>query len=258
MKLRLDKLVFERGLAPSRERAQAMVLAGRILVNGQKIEKSGTQVAEDVEIKVLGEDQKYVSRGGIKLERALQYWNIDLKGKICVDIGTSTGGFTDCMLQLGAAMVIAVDTGYGQIAENLRKDGRVNLMENTNARYLAPQAFHPFTQGACLSFVAMDVSFISATLVLPAVVEAAFGESPTRQGEIIVLVKPQFEVGRENVGKGGIVKDERHRKFAVLKICDAVRDLGGVRIESIESPIAGAEGNVEYLLHAVWLHGPRN
>jgi len=253
MKLRLDKLIFERGLAPSRERAQAMVLAGRILVNGQKFEKSGAQVSGDVEIRIIGEDQKYVSRGGTKLEHALKHWQIDLNGKLCADIGTSTGGFTDCMLQHGASMVIAVDTGYGQIAEILRKDDRVKLMENTNARHLAPQAFHPFTFGAFLNFVAVDVSFISATLVLPAVVEAAFGEIPIRQGEIVVLVKPQFEVGRKNVGKGGIVKDEESRQFAILKIYDVVRDLGGASIETIESPITGAEGNVEYLLHAVWL-----
>src|SRR6267154_243409 len=162
MRLRLDKLILERGLAPSRERAQAMLIAGRILVNGQKIEKPGMQVAEDVEIRVLGEDQKFVSRGGIKLEHALQYWQIELKGKICADIGTSTGGFTDCMLQYGAAMVIAVDTGYGQIADKLRTHKLVRLMENTNARHLAQFAFHPLTNGKMLDFVAMDVSFISA------------------------------------------------------------------------------------------------
>ncbi len=255
MRLRLDKLIFERGLAPSRERAQAMVIAGRILVNGQKMEKSGVQVSKDVEIRVLGEDQKYVSRGGIKLEHALKHWNIVLNGKYCADIGTSTGGFTDCMLQYGAAMVIAVDTGYGQIAEKLRKDERVKLMENTNARHIGPKTLHPFTQGKRLDFVAMDVSFISAKLVLPAVVEAAFGEIATRQGEVVVLVKPQFEVGRENVGKRGIVKDTGHREMAVTKVCDTVKQLSGMYIKTIESPITGAEGNVEYLLHAQWLQG---
>jgi 23S rRNA (cytidine1920-2'-O)/16S rRNA (cytidine1409-2'-O)-methyltransferase len=252
MKLRLDKLIFERGLAPSRERAQSMVLAGRILVNEQKVEKSGAQVSEDVEIRVIGEDQKYVSRGGIKLEHALNHWHIDLKRKLCADIGTSTGGFTDVMLQHGASSVISVDTGYGQIAEILRKDRRVILMEKTNARHLTPHAFHSISSGIPLDFVAMDVSFISATLVLPAVLKAAFGDATDHHGELVVLIKPQFEVGREHVGKGGIVKNNEHRKAAVDKVFDTVKQLGGINIATIESPITGAEGNVEYLLHAVW------
>src|SRR6201996_2808238 len=167
MKIRLDKLLFERGVAASAERAQALILAGRVLVNQQKVEKPGTPVDETAPLRVLGEDQRYVSRGGLKLEAALERWKIDLNGRRCVDIGASTGGFTDCMLQHGATLVIAVDTGYGQIAEALRRDPRVSLLERTNARYLKPGEL-----GSGISFVSMDVSFISATLVLPAVIAA--------------------------------------------------------------------------------------
>src|SRR5947209_2644617 len=171
MKLRLDKLLVERGLVPSRERAQALILAGKVLVDEQKIEKAGTAVASDAAIRLLGEDLKYVSRGGLKLEKALEHWNIFVRGKTCVDVGASTGGFTDCLLQHGAAQVIAVDTGYGQLDLNIRQDPRVRLLEKTNARYLSrDQITQP------IDLVAIDVSFISATLVLPAVVAAAFPE----------------------------------------------------------------------------------
>lgn len=243
MKVRIDKLLAERGLAASRERAQAMILAGRVLVNEQKVEKAGTAVEEDCQIRVLGEEQKYVSRGGLKLERALQHWGIDLTGKVCVDVGTSTGGFTDCMLQAGARRVVGVDTGYGQIDAKLRSDARVKLMEKTNARHLSEDAF----AGEEPEMVAMDVSFISATLVLPAVLRAAFRG---RAGELVVLVKPQFEAGREAVGKGGIVRDEQAQQGAVQKVRDKVSELGGEDIEVIESPILGTEGNREFLLHA--------
>lgn len=236
-------MLAERGLAASRERAQAMILAGRVLVNEQKVEKSGTAVEEDCQIRVLGEEQKYVSRGGLKLERALQHWKIELAGKVCVDVGTSTGGFVDCMLQAGAKRVIAVDTGYGQIDAKLRSDARVRLMEKTNARHLGEDAF----AGEEPEMLAMDVSFISATLVLPAVLRAAFRG---RAGELVVLVKPQFEAGREAVGKGGIVRDEQAQQGAVQKVRDKVRQLGGQDIEVIESPILGTEGNREFLLHA--------
>src|SRR6476646_3542108 len=168
MKIRLDKLLVERGVISTRERAQAMILAGRVLVNEQKISKPGTSVPEDAVFRLLGEEIRYVSRGGLKLEAALAHWNIDLKGRFCLDVGTSTGGFTDCMLQHGAARVLAVDTGYGQIAQSLRSDTRVQLMERTNARLLVPGDLPER-----LSFLAMAVSFISATLVLPTVVEAA-------------------------------------------------------------------------------------
>ena len=236
-KTRIDKLLLDRGLAPSRERAQALVLAGKVMVNQQKIEKPGTPVAADAEIRLLGDDQRYVSRGGIKLEAALHHWKIDVRGKVCMDVGASTGGFTDCLLQHGAARVIAIDTGYGQIAAILRADPRVCLLERTNARYLTEE------QIEATAFVAMDVSFISATLVLPAIVQAA------HPGELVVLVKPQFEVGREKVGKGGIVREPEAQLAAVEKVKQAAAELGGHDVEFIESPILGAEGNREFLLH---------
>lgn len=249
MKTRLDKLLVDRGITPSRERAQALILAGKVLVNEQKIEKAGASVNADCAVRLLGEDLRYVSRGGLKLEKALEYWRIDLTGKTCLDVGASTGGFSDCMLQHGARQVIAVDTGYGQIALRLRNDPRLKLLEKTNARYLTREQI-----GEAIDFVAMDVSFISATLVLPAVVGASFQNSVLGQGQqIVVLVKPQFEVGRELVGKGGIVRDQSAQQSAVLKVEAAVRELGATRTDSIESPILGAEGNREFLLHAEWI-----
>lgn len=243
-KIRLDKLLLDRGLAASRERAQALVLAGKVMVNGQKIEKSGSAVAADCEIRLLGEDLKYVSRGGLKLERALEHWHIDLNGKTCMDVGASTGGFTDCMLQHGAARVIAVDTGEGQIAFRLRQDSRVRLLEKTNARYLTREHV-----GELADFVTIDVSFISATLVLPAVIAAAFPADRSGR-ELVVLVKPQFEAGREQVGKGGIVRDPAAHDQAVEKVRQAVNALGARSMDVIESPILGAEGNKEFLLYA--------
>jgi len=239
MKVRLDKLLLDRGLAPSRERAQALILAGKVLVNEQKVEKPGASIAEDSAIRLLGEGLRYVSRGGLKLERALEHWKIDVAGKACLDVGASTGGFTDCLLQHGAAHVIAVDTGRGQIAASLRNDARVRLLEQTNARYLTAEQL-----GETAEFAAIDVAFISATLVLPAVIAAA------RPLEIVVLVKPQFEVGRERVGAGGIVRDESDHQAAVKKVREAVLALGGRDIDVIESPITGSEGNREFLLHA--------
>jgi 23S rRNA (cytidine1920-2'-O)/16S rRNA (cytidine1409-2'-O)-methyltransferase len=250
MKTRLDKLLVERGVAASRERAQAMILAGRVLVNEQKIEKSGASVDEDAQVRVLGEDLRYVSRGGLKLEGALRHWQIDLAGRHCLDVGASTGGFTDCMLQHGAADVIAVDTGYGQIAAKLRSDPRVKLLEKTNARYFTAAQVQQAGAGSDISFIAADVSFISVTLVLPSVLQAVFPVSHADVREIVVLVKPQFEVGRELVGKGGIVKEESARQMAVSKVQDAVAVLGGNQIEVIDSPITGMEGNREFLLHA--------
>jgi 23S rRNA (cytidine1920-2'-O)/16S rRNA (cytidine1409-2'-O)-methyltransferase len=285
MKLRLDKLLVERGLVPSRERAQALILAGKVLVNEQKIEKSGAAVEPDVTLRLLGDDLQYVSRGGLKLERALDHWQIEVNGLPCLDVGASTGGFTDCLLQRGAARVIAVDTGYGQMDFRLRQDPRVRLLEKTNARYLTHEALGEF-----VSFVAMDVSFISATLVLPAVIAAAFPSSdsgetgiparqerdsgemgvPARQerdsGEtgvlarpgtnskkdknVVVLVKPQFEAGREQVGKGGIVRDEAAQKAAVERVRQCLIQLGAQQTDHIDSPILGAEGNREFLLYA--------
>jgi len=249
LKLRLDKLLVDRGLAASRERAQALILAGKVLVDDQKLEKAGAQVAAECVIRLLGEDLKFVSRGGLKLERALEHWSIAVTGKVCLDVGASTGGFTDCLLQRGAARVIAVDTGYGQMDFKLRQDTRVRLLEKTNARYLTRNAV-----GEIVDLVVMDVSFISATLVLPAVVGAAFPESPDeRRGRpIVVLVKPQFEAGREYVGKGGIVRDETAQIASVDKVRTALISLGVAQTDTIESPIFGAEGNREFLLHGVF------
>lgn len=246
LKVRLDKLMLERGLGASRERAQALILAGKVLVDGQKIEKAGTGVDASADIRLLGADMKYVSRGGLKLEKALDHWQIDVRDKVCLDVGTSTGGFTDCLLQRGAARVIAVDTGHGQIDFRLRQDPRVRLREKTNARYLTPEQV-----GEPVDLVVMDVSFISATLVLPAVVASAFpGSSVARKnGQIIVLVKPQFEAGRKQVGKGGIVRDPAIQTAAVDKVRQALLALGFPHTDAIESPILGGEGNREFLLH---------
>jgi len=244
VKTRLDKLLVERGLTPSRERAQAMILAGKVLVNDQKMEKAGASVDSEATVRLLGEDLRYVSRGGLKLEKALSHWNIDLKGRTCLDVGASTGGFSDCMLQHGAAKVIAVDTGYGQMDFRLRNDQRMRLLEKKNARYLDTDDINE-----SVDFIAMDVSFISATLVLPAVIRAT--TTPVhRPREIVVLVKPQFEVGREQVGKGGIVRDEAAQMAVVTKVEGTLAELGCERAEWIESPILGGEGNREFLLHA--------
>ena len=249
MKIRLDKAMVERGLVPSRERAQALILAGRVLVAEQRAEKPGTAVEDGVPIRLIGEDMKYVSRGGLKLERALEHWDISLEPRACLDVGASTGGFTDCMLQHGAAHVLAIDTGYGQIAHKLRVNPRVSLMERYNARLLKPGELMGKTQPP-ISFVAMDVSFISATLVLPSVLAALAPAGQRWQGEAVVLVKPQFEAGRENVGKGGIVRDDAARQLAIARVRDCLAALGAADIDLTDSPITGAEGNVEYLLHA--------
>jgi 23S rRNA (cytidine1920-2'-O)/16S rRNA (cytidine1409-2'-O)-methyltransferase len=274
MKVRLDKALVERGLAGSRERAQALILAGRVLVAQQRVEKPGTAVDADAALRVLGEDLKYVSRGGLKLEGAIEHWGIQLAGRACLDVGASTGGFTDCMLQHGAASVLAVDTGYGQIAHKLRVDARVTLMERCNARLLEvgqlsgvssqlsgrreeadpSAALRDDKQTGGISFLAMDVSFISATLVLPPVVRALTSEGEVWRGEVVVLVKPQFEAGREHVGKGGIVREQSAREQSVERVRECVAELGGAGVEVIESPITGMEGNREYLLHG-WFGG---
>jgi 23S rRNA (cytidine1920-2'-O)/16S rRNA (cytidine1409-2'-O)-methyltransferase len=241
-KTRLDLLLVERGLVPSRERARAMILAGRVLVNEQKIDKPGMAFAADVFLRLLGEDQPYVSRGGLKLAGALDHWHIDVSGRACLDVGTSTGGFTDCLLQHGAAQVTAVDTGFGQIAMKLRNDPRVRLMERTNARLLAPGSL---TGPPEPTLLVMDVSFISATLLLGPVLAAA-----PNLAEAVVLVKPQFEAGREHVGKGGIVRDAKAHGLAIARVADCFRQLDWEVVETIPSPITGAEGNHEFLLHA--------
>ncbi|MBV9483003.1 MAG: TlyA family RNA methyltransferase [Acidobacteria bacterium] len=247
MKTRLDKLLVERGLVGSREHAQALIIGGKVLVEEQKIEKAGTAVNHDAAIRLLAGDRRYVSRGGSKLEKALDYWKISVTGKVCLDIGSSTGGFSDCLLQHGAGKVIAVDTGYGQLDLKVRQDSRVRLLENMNARFLTKDQI-----SEVVDLIAVDVSFISATLVLPAVVRAAFPEFPGERAgrQLVVLVKPQFEVGREHVGKRGIVRDQGAQSAAVDKVRHTVLAVGFSRSDVIESPILGAGGNREFLLYA--------
>jgi 23S rRNA (cytidine1920-2'-O)/16S rRNA (cytidine1409-2'-O)-methyltransferase len=237
-------LLVDRNLVPSRERARALIIAGRVLVNEQKVEKPGATVAPASAIRLLGEDMPYVSRGGLKLQGALDHWNIQLTGRACLDIGASTGGFTDCLLQHGASHVTAVDTGFGQIAMQLRSDPRVRLVERTNARFLAPAAFaEPGMPD--LTLLVMDVSFISATLLL----EPVFAAAPALT-EAVILVKPQFEAGKANIGKGGIVRDPEVHKRVIEKVSSAVSELHWHVIGTIPSPITGAEGNQEFLLYA--------
>jgi len=247
VKVRIDRLLLDRGLASSRARAQALILAGKVLVDGQKVEKAGTAVNPAAEIRLLGENLKYVSRGGLKLEKALTHWHIKIAGKTCLDVGASTGGFTDCLLQNGAARVVAVDTGQGQIDFRLRQDPRVRLLEKTNARYLTREQL-----GETADLIVMDVSFISASLVLPAVIAAAFPPlAEDRRGrEAVVLVKPQFEAGRDQVAKGGIVRDDAVQAKAVERVRQELVALHCTQTDVIESPIRGAEGNREFLLYA--------
>ena len=245
-KVRLDKLLVDHAYAASRERAQSLILAGRVLVDEQRIDKPGTPVAADAVLRLLGDDLKFVGRGGLKLERALDHWQIDVTGLACADIGASTGGFTDCMLQRGAATVLAIDTGYGQIAQKLRADPRVTLLERTNARLLEPGTL----AAHAIHFFAVDVSFISATLVLPAVLAAFAPAGTSWQGQAVILIKPQFEAGREHVGKGGIVRAPKGRQLAIDRVVEAADALGAHSLALIDSPIKGMEGNHEYLLHA--------
>jgi 23S rRNA (cytidine1920-2'-O)/16S rRNA (cytidine1409-2'-O)-methyltransferase len=246
VKVRLDKLLVERGLVASRERSQALILAGKVLVDEQKVDKAGTTVDVEAKVRLLENDLKYVSRGGLKLEKALAHWKIAVAGCVCLDVGASTGGFTDCLLQHGARRVIAVDTGYGQIHMKLRQDARVRLLEKTNARYIKVEDL-----GEAVDLIVVDVSFISATLVLPAVLAAGFSESQSEK-RLVTLVKPQFEVGREQVGKGGIVRNEAAQMAALEKVRKTVAGLGAEKVDSIESPIPGAEGNREFLLYATF------
>ncbi len=244
-KMRVDLLLVERGLVPSRERARSMILAGRVLVREQKVDKPGASVPQDATIRLLGEDPPYVSRGGLKLAAALEHWKISVAGRNCLDVGASTGGFTDCLMQHGAAHVTAVDTGYGQIDMKLRNDPRVRLLERTNARILEPGALAAGKETPQLTLLVMDVSFISATLLLGPV----FAAAPSLV-EAVILVKPQFEAGRGNVGKGGIVRDPAAHQLAIDRVADSVRSLGWEVVETIPSPITGAEGNREFLLYA--------
>jgi 23S rRNA (cytidine1920-2'-O)/16S rRNA (cytidine1409-2'-O)-methyltransferase len=244
-KARLDVVLVARGLAVSRERARSLILAGRVLVREQKIDKPGTSIPADAPIRLLGGDNPYVSRGGLKLAAALSHWNLDVTGRACLDVGASTGGFTDCLLQHGAALVTAVDTGFGQIDMKLRNDPRVHLLERTNARLLEAGSLATRGSEQETTLLVVDVSFISATLVLPAVLAAA----PSLV-EAVILVKPQFEAGREHVRKGGIVRDPQAHELAINKVADCIRSLGWRVAGTIPSPITGAEGNQEFLLYA--------
>jgi len=239
-KLRLDVLLAERGLAESRERAQAIIFAGQVLVDGQKKDKAGAFVPEDAEIRILGETLRYVGRGGLKLEQALKEFHISVNGKTAVDVGASTGGFTDCLLQHGSEKVYAVDVGYGQIAWKLRQDPRVVVIERVNIRDMAPSLIPEHVDIAVI-----DVSFISLLKVIPSVLNFLKPDA-----SVIALIKPQFEVGKEQVGKGGIVRDETARTAAVKKVEDFVRGLGLVVKGVVPSPITGQDGNVEYLICA--------
>ena len=238
MKTRLDRLIVERGLADSREKAQALIMAGEVLVNGQKAAKPGQTVADDSPIQMLARPP-YVSRGGLKLAGALRHFAIDVVGKICLDIGSSTGGFTDALLQAGAMCVHAVDVGAGQLVWKLRTDPRVVLHEGVNARALKFEDI-----GERVDFIACDVSFISVTLILPAA-------APLLQpaGQMVIRIKPQFEAGRGQVGKGGIVREPEVHQAACERVERAVRELG-FETSMMESPILGAKGNKEFLLYA--------
>lgn len=238
MKIRLDQLLLDRGLAASREKARALILAGQVRVEDQKADKPGHSVPENSRVEVL-ERIPYVSRGGFKLARALDHFQIDVAGRVCLDVGASTGGFTDVLVQRGAARVYAIDVGHGQLDWKLRQNERVVIREGINARYLRAEDFpEKFDLAVC------DVSFISATLIIPAIAPLL-----AERGEMILLVKPQFEVGRGEVGKGGIVRDPALHQAA----CDRVRaavEAAGFAAQIIESPILGAEGNKEFLLYA--------
>ena len=239
---RIDKLLVERGLADSRTKAQAMVMAGIVLVDEQRVEKPSHQFDPNSSIRIKGSDDptaRYVGRGGLKLEAALREFQIDVAGSYCLDVGASTGGFSDCLLQNGARAVVAIDVGHNQIDWRLRNDPRVEVREGVNARYLQPE---DFTERFDLAV--MDVSFISATKVLPAIVPLI-----APGGAIITLIKPQFEVGRGEVGGGGIVRDPAKRLHAVEEVNDFAKTLGLKVVKVIESPITGADGNVEYLAH---------
>jgi 23S rRNA (cytidine1920-2'-O)/16S rRNA (cytidine1409-2'-O)-methyltransferase len=238
VKIRADQLLVDRGLAESREKAKALLLAGAVTMNGQKLTKAGTMVADNAPLE-LAERMPYVSRGGFKLAGALERWGIDLRGRVCLDCGSSTGGFTDCMLQRGAVRVHCVDVGVGQLHWNLRNDPRVVLHEGVNARHLEPALI-----GEPVQFASCDLSFISVTLVLPALVPLVAWPR-----ELVVLVKPQFEVGRDQVGKGGIVREPALHQAACRRVQEAAEALGLV-CELMESPIKGMEGNKEFLLYA--------
>lgn len=239
MKERLDILLVNRNLAESREKAKAIIMAGNVFVDGQREDKAGSTFPVDVEIEIRGEKLKYVSRGGLKLEKAIGVFNIDLEGKICMDVGASTGGFTDCMLQNGAKKVYAVDVGTNQLSWKLRQDERVISMEKTNIRYLTSEQIQEK-----VSFVSIDVSFISLTKVLQPVKELMIPD-----GEMVCLIKPQFEAGREKVGKKGVVRDRKVHMEVIQNVSSFASAVGFECLGLDYSPIKGPEGNIEYLLY---------
>lgn len=247
MKERLDVLLVNRGLAPSREKAKTMIMEGNVFVNNNREDKAGSTFPDDCNIEIHGKNLQYVSRGGLKLEKAMKHFGIDLQGKICMDIGASTGGFTDCMLQNNASKVYAVDVGYGQFAWKLRQDERVVCMEKTNIRYVTPDDI-----ADKLDFASVDVSFISLTKVL----------GPAREllndnGQMVCLIKPQFEAGKEKVGKKGVVRDRKVH----LEVCEKIIDFAlsnGFSVLNLEySPIKGPEGNIEYLVYLEKTNNPQ-
>ncbi len=239
MKQRLDIFLTEKKFFDSRTRAQAMIMAGKILVDGQKVDKAGTMISPDAAIKILGEEMPFVSRGGLKLQKALDVFKIDLRGKIAADVGASTGGFTDCMLQRGAKKVYAIDVGYGQLAWKLRQDSRVINFERTNIRNVTRENFSDD-----LDFISIDVAFISLEKVLPVVYDLL-----KDSGSVVALIKPQFEAGREHVGKRGVVREKKIHASVVEKILNFAEQLG-FKICGLDfSPVKGADGNIEYLAH---------
>jgi 23S rRNA (cytidine1920-2'-O)/16S rRNA (cytidine1409-2'-O)-methyltransferase len=240
MKVRIDQLLYKRALTESREKARALILEGKVIVNGQKVEKPGTMVNQNAEITICGETLPYVSRGGLKLEKALKEFAIDVKDKVAMDVGASTGGFTDCLIQHGAKKVYSVDVGYGQLAWELRTDPRVVPIEKTNIRYM-PKEKIPEE----VDIVTVDVSFISLRLVIPKILEFLKPD-----GEIIALIKPQFEAGKGEVPKGGVIKDPEKRARIVQEIKQFFESLNVKIVGIIPSPIPGQKGNIEFLLYA--------
>ena len=238
-KERLDVLLVSRGLAESREKAKAIIMSGNVYVDGQKEDKAGSNFPAEAVIEVRGNTLKYVSRGGLKLEKAMENFDVTLAGKICMDVGSSTGGFTDCMLQNGAVKVYAVDVGHGQLAWKLRNDERVVCMEKTNIRYVTPEDV-----ADKINFSSIDVSFISLTKVLGPVKELLSDD-----GQIVCLIKPQFEAGREKVGKHGVVRDSAVHLEVIEKVIDFAISIGFEVLNLEFSPVKGPEGNIEYLLH---------
>lgn len=237
-KVRLDKFLFDTGFASTIESSRALIMAGGVLVNGQKIDKAGALIDADADIRIAGEELKYVSRGGIKLEKAILEFKADVKDKVCLDIGASTGGFTDCLLQSGAKKVYAVDVGYGILAWKLRNDPRVINIEKSNIRYLDKTLIKDK-----IDLITIDVSFISLTKVIPVIIDLLMPHAI-----IIALIKPQFELGKENIGKGGIVRDEKEHEEVIEKIKNLSINLGLEIKGVIESPILGQKGNREFLI----------